>query len=136
MGINIQGVIVGWFYAPVDVTHAFLYKDGVMADLNNLLPTGSGWVLNYANDINDNGRIVGIGTINGQSHGFVAALAYPGDFPLLTAMWTEATGGADYQSGTAQPRDLRRKLRQKYVPVMYKILPCPPLQKEESFPLL
>ena len=80
LGINNHGVIVGWFYEPVDVTHAFLYKDGVMTDLNNLLPTGSGWVLNYATDINDNGRIVGIGTINGQSHGFVAAPAYPGDF--------------------------------------------------------
>jgi probable HAF family extracellular repeat protein len=79
MAINNNGMIVGWFYVSVG-THAFLYKDGSITDLNNVLPAGSGWVLNYAYDINDQGRIAGIGTINGHSHGFVAAPAYPGDF--------------------------------------------------------
>ena len=62
-----------------------------MTDLNNVLPAGSGWVFNHAADINDNGRIIGTGTINGQSHGFMAAPAYPGDFLRPTATWTEAT---------------------------------------------
>jgi probable HAF family extracellular repeat protein len=69
--INNRGQIVGWSYSLSGIPHAFIYDYEVITDLNDLLPPGSGWVLNYAYDINDNGRIVGIGTINGQSHAFL-----------------------------------------------------------------
>jgi probable HAF family extracellular repeat protein len=42
-----------------------------MLDLNNLIPSGSGWVLQVANGVNDGGQIVGNGTIGGQTHGFL-----------------------------------------------------------------
>jgi len=42
-----------------------------MRDLNALIPANSGWVLNFAADINIWGQIVGSGTINGQPHGFL-----------------------------------------------------------------
>lgn len=43
-----------------------------MTDLNTLLDgSGAGWTLNWANDINDLGQIVGIGTIGGQTHAFL-----------------------------------------------------------------
>lgn len=41
-----------------------------MQDLNDLLPANSGWVLEQAAGINDNGIIVGRGTINGETHAF------------------------------------------------------------------
>ena len=40
---------------------AFLYRDGVMNDLNSFLPIGSGWSLLYAKGINDQDEIVGQG---------------------------------------------------------------------------
>jgi uncharacterized membrane protein len=42
-----------------------------MQDLNTLIPPGSGWVLNSASAINFWGQIVGSGTLNGESHGFL-----------------------------------------------------------------
>jgi hypothetical protein len=42
-----------------------------MQDLNTRIPAGSGWVLNSVSDINVWGQIVGSGTLNGQSHGFL-----------------------------------------------------------------
>jgi hypothetical protein len=42
-----------------------------LQDLNNLIPAGSGWVLNHASAINKSGQIAGFGTINGANHGFL-----------------------------------------------------------------
>ena len=51
---------------------AFLYdvKEG-MLDLNDYIPTGSGWELQIAYDINSSGQIVGSGRINGKVHAFL-----------------------------------------------------------------
>jgi len=38
-----------------------------MQDLNALIPANSGWTLNWAFAINDNGQITGSGTINGAN---------------------------------------------------------------------
>jgi probable HAF family extracellular repeat protein len=46
-------------------------NDRGMRDLNTLIRAGSGWVLNSVSDINIWGQIVGSGTLNGQSHGFL-----------------------------------------------------------------
>ena len=51
--------------------HAFLWKNGVMIDLNDLISPDSGWVLTAATAINDNGDIVGTGVLNGEIHGFM-----------------------------------------------------------------
>lgn len=42
-----------------------------MQDLNTLIRAGSGWVLNSVSAINTSGQIVGSGTLNGQSCGFL-----------------------------------------------------------------
>ena len=70
-GINKAGQIVGFSTTPGDVaTHAFLYQNGSMYDLNDLIPADSGWVLQSASAINDFGQIVGTGTLNGVSSAF------------------------------------------------------------------
>jgi probable HAF family extracellular repeat protein len=51
--------------------HAFLSEAGVMTDLNELMPCDSGWDLNFANDINERGQIVGYGTVDGNYHAYV-----------------------------------------------------------------
>jgi len=53
-----------WGYSHID--HAFLYENGVMTDLNTLVPANSGWELMYATDINNRGQIVGYGVRDGQ----------------------------------------------------------------------
>jgi hypothetical protein len=42
-----------------------------MQDLNNLIPAGTGWVLQEGAAINDVGQIAGYGTLNRQSHAFL-----------------------------------------------------------------
>lgn len=74
-GINDSGQVVGDSNTPGGgPTHAFLYSGGVMIDLNSLLPLSSGWVLQSATAINDSGQIVGMGTVNGQTHAFLLDL--------------------------------------------------------------
>jgi probable HAF family extracellular repeat protein len=43
-----------------------------MTDLNTLIPAGSPWYLLQALSINDAGEIAGYGTINGETHAFLA----------------------------------------------------------------
>jgi len=74
LAINESSQIVGqsdigfverpWGYSRID--HAFLYDNGVMTDLNSLIPANSGWELLFATDINNRGQIVGYGVHNGQ----------------------------------------------------------------------
>jgi len=48
------------------IDHAFLYDNGMMTDLNTLIPANSGWELMYATDINNRGQIVGYGVRDGK----------------------------------------------------------------------
>ena len=57
-GLNDAGDVVG--YSGSD---AFLYQNGVMLDLNNLIGAGSGWTLTQAYAINSLGEIAGSGTL-------------------------------------------------------------------------
>jgi probable HAF family extracellular repeat protein len=69
--INNNGVVVGRSTLINGATHAFRWTQAEgMVDLNSLLPSGSGWVLQEAWDINDNGQITGFGLHNGAQHAF------------------------------------------------------------------
>lgn len=71
-GINAQGEVVGYSnLSGSGDTDAFLYENGVMIDLNNLIDT-PGWVLTQAYAINSSGEIVGTGMLNGVEHAFLA----------------------------------------------------------------
>jgi len=52
-------------------THAFLWQNGLLVNLNSLVPQDFGWELQEARGINDAGQIVGSGMIHGQEHGFL-----------------------------------------------------------------
>lgn len=82
--INNMGQVVGTSYArmptnPYSGYRSFLWEHGGMTEpggfynlmFNNLLLNNSGWVLSSASAINNRGQIVGIGTFNGQSRGFL-----------------------------------------------------------------
>jgi probable HAF family extracellular repeat protein len=75
IGINNLGQVVGWsgtnpnFYSESGVgIRAFLYSDGIMQDLNELIAPGSDFILTQAQGINDRGQIAGAGVINGELH--------------------------------------------------------------------
>jgi probable HAF family extracellular repeat protein len=80
-GINnagqIVGISAGSFFILREDERAFLYEAGKMLDLNALIPAGSGWVLNQANDVNEYGQVVGRGRLNGQERGFMLTPAGP-----------------------------------------------------------
>jgi probable HAF family extracellular repeat protein len=66
--------VVGWStLAPGDdTTHAFVYdlQQGVMFDLNTLIPPESGWRLGSAMAVSAAGHITGIGGAHGTARGF------------------------------------------------------------------
>jgi probable HAF family extracellular repeat protein len=88
MGINDSGVIVGRSHAPATPTlseltlwfmypgHAFVYRDGVMRDLNDLADAGSLGELRQASAISNNGHIVGFAHHRGSGkiHAFMLRL--------------------------------------------------------------
>jgi len=80
LGINNSGQVVGFAAG-----HAFLYTNGTMYDLNNLIPPNSGWTLSSATGINDLGQIAGYGQINGQTHAFRLDPPLVGDPPPADA---------------------------------------------------
>jgi probable HAF family extracellular repeat protein len=73
-GINDRGQVVGQSIGAGG-SRAFLWQDGVMTDLNNLVPPGS-LPLVYANDINSAGEIVG-GAFDPSTGASPAFLASP-----------------------------------------------------------
>jgi probable HAF family extracellular repeat protein len=59
LGINAQKVVVGVIETEDGKAHAALWKDGKVADLNDLFDKDSGWTLIQARGINSKGQIVG-----------------------------------------------------------------------------
>src|SRR5260370_19472918 len=58
-GINNSGQVVGRAHLPSRAETPFLYRDGVMMNLNDLI-SDPGWRIRLATTINDAGQIVGV----------------------------------------------------------------------------
>jgi probable HAF family extracellular repeat protein len=75
--INNHGLIVGQsFNGPNGASHAFIYQNGMMTDLNGLIVGHTPLTLVYANDVNDDGVIVG-GAFNAKTGASPAFVAIP-----------------------------------------------------------
>jgi len=88
--INKAGVVVGW-----SNNRAFLWRDGTLVNLNDLLPSGSEWRLDLASDINDHGQVVGCGQIGGPTVGFIFDVDDSGaveSLAPLRSQWNTAPG--------------------------------------------
>lgn len=82
LGINKNGVIVGAAFSTTAFSgHAFIYENGALKDINDLIPNDQGWVLSEARSINDFGAIAGTGTLNGERHAFKLVLT-----PVITSL--------------------------------------------------
>lgn len=71
LDINDSDQIVGNAVNSDGSAYAFTYKDGSAFNLNDLIPSNSGWVLTEAVSINDDGVIVGNGLLNGHPQAYV-----------------------------------------------------------------
>jgi len=71
--INSANQIVGQSFAcDGSVSHAFLWENGTIVDLNSLLSHGSDLQLQVAENINDSGEIAVLGVLpNGDQHSFL-----------------------------------------------------------------
>ena len=75
--INNHGLIVGQaLNGPNGSSHAFIYQDGIMTDLNSLMIGHNSLTLLYANDVDDSGVIVG-GALNAKTSVTSAFVAVP-----------------------------------------------------------
>jgi len=98
LGINSSGAVVGYstpqapditlfFAAELETasasSHAFVYTNGALYDLNRQLVNGSGWQLASATGINNAGQIVGTGIIQQQQHAFLLTPVTP---PAINAV--------------------------------------------------
>jgi probable HAF family extracellular repeat protein len=78
--INDAGVVVGLMRVsgPASAYSAWIYVDGLVTNLNSLIPSGSGLHLAYANAINNNGEIAGLAyDAQGKAHGFLLTPCNP-----------------------------------------------------------
>jgi probable HAF family extracellular repeat protein len=85
--INNLGQVVG-FYRSSDnsINQGFLWQNGKMYDLRDLLPNGSGWDSLVPYDINEHGDIVGYGRYNGSD--FTAFILTPVPEPITLPVAT------------------------------------------------
>jgi probable HAF family extracellular repeat protein len=76
-GLNDRGQAVGNdFDSNLNWSHGFIWQDGVMTDLNALIPADSGLSIISASNINDRGQISGMATVvsgpnTGDIHAFL-----------------------------------------------------------------
>lgn len=72
--INSRGQVVGVSSGGLNGAHGFLFENGVLTDLNDLLGNGNGDIFRSAQDINDAGQITGrvFEASSGKTLAFVA----------------------------------------------------------------
>jgi probable HAF family extracellular repeat protein len=71
--VNASGDVVGYWPhgSGQGGFHAFLYKDGVMQSIEDLIPPSPDWNFDLAYDINDSGQIVGPALHDNQGRAFL-----------------------------------------------------------------
>lgn len=86
--INNNGEVVGFLQEGPGIFRAAYYdsRNGTLIRLDDILPDGSGWVLNAANAINDSGWIVGQGKLNGDTRAFMMRVPEPTSYAALASL--------------------------------------------------
>jgi probable HAF family extracellular repeat protein len=90
-GINNHGSVVGEVYNNgTAIYHAFLYEDGQMRDLNNMVNLEPGMVLSDAQGINDAGQIIANGN-NGGPNNYAFLVTPNCEPPVLQSVSVQPT---------------------------------------------
>lgn len=105
--INNHGQVVGESTdAYSSNPSAVVWQNGVIADLNSLIPAGSPLFLLSASDINDRGQIIGsaLDIATGRVHAFLA---------MPSGATVEREGESHQSRKITVPEDVRRQLQQR-----------------------
>jgi len=102
-GLNDRGQVVGVSYPS---SHAFLWQDGVMTDLNTLIPPDSQLSLISTGDIDDKGEITGQACVlsNGS-----CTTEMPAFLAIPDCDW-DASRAVSGQASTIVPEEIRQQL--------------------------
>jgi probable HAF family extracellular repeat protein len=112
-GINDQGQVVGSTWdSKFNWSHAFIYQDNVMTDLNTLFPKDSNLFATMANKINNLGQISGMATVmsgpdEGKVHAFLAT-------PVNESVGTSVADVAPTRPGSNLPANVGKQPLQRF----------------------
>ena len=112
-GINNRGQVVGsTMNSNFQWSHAFIWQNGVMTDLNTLFPADSNLFALMANKINERGQISGMATVlsgphAGDIHAFLAT-------PVNASLGPSVAEVAITHPKTALPANVRKQLLQRF----------------------
>ena len=105
--INDHKTILGFSKNFVNISHAFVWKNRVMYDLNDLIPEDAGVVVTAALAVNNSGQIAAVGQASGSAALVLTPVEAPLgdidgdchvgliDFTILLASWGQADSPAD-----------------------------------------
>ena len=115
--INNEGQVVGFAQnsnGDFSSTVAWIWQDGVMTDLNTLIPADSPWFLVEALGINDRGQITGymLSRSTGEVTGFVLT-PIEGSEDDSEENVSGAQSSPDRSSPVVLPENVRQLLRQR-----------------------
>ena len=113
-GFNSKGQVVGSNYdSKFNWLHAFIWQDGVITDLNTLLPDSSNLYATMANKINESGQISGMATVlsgphAGDIHAFLAT-------PVYERVGTSVADVAPTRPKSNLPTNLNKQLLKRFL---------------------
>lgn len=102
-GINNQGQVVGVSFPS---SHAFIWQDGVMTDLNTLIPSDSPLSLISTGDINDKGEITGQACVVSSS----GCSETPAFLAIPDCEWDASHAAFGEANSVTVPEEIRRQL--------------------------
>jgi probable HAF family extracellular repeat protein len=102
-GMNAFGEVVGWRVDPVAGDKAVLFQGGAVVDLDTFVDPALGWTLTRAQDVDDEGRIVGTGLHNGLREAFIIEPPCAGFFASYGSGCAGSNGRVPALSGAGCP---------------------------------
>lgn len=112
--INAQGQVAGTAFIDDYTYHAFLFTNaGGMVDLNSVIDPTLGWELFDAWSIGNDGKIIGYGTISGETHTFLlSSIPEPATWnPIVWSFLALGNRGRFFRRKNSPPMRQRQPAR-------------------------
>jgi probable HAF family extracellular repeat protein len=110
-GINDAGDVVGTSFDAEGNPRAFLWRNGVMSDLNELVPESSPLYLLFGGGINSRGEIASFGVQKSAPHEIHAYLAIPAN-GKASESFSPAQSVRSVLPSSVLPEDVRKRIRE------------------------